>query len=550
MILSEERHVYEALTRRNYFPNQKEGEYEIPPCFSTRQYTPEIVELIVALKEEKDRRKLGYDQVEYSLTRHNNVPRKLAIIHPKAYALLAKTVSDHWSEIRKISKNECSIIKPELHVDGRIMIMNYEDSSEKVKRSSLGGFGKRFRVHADISNCYHSIYSHSIPWAVLGFEKAKSNLSTGNNNKHWTDKLDIYARKSKRNETLGIAIGPATSSIIVELILGNIDSYLKSKGFTFERYIDDYVCHCSTHDESQIFIRELGQRLNHFKLNLNLNKTKVVELPEPISDDWVSELSACLPILFIDENYSRRKYLLPELLTYLDRAVIINKRTPDGSVLKYAVKTIAGSISDNAVPSVLEYVINLAWHFPLLLPCLDGLLAHEAVEPKDFSEKLNSIIVENAKNHRSDGMAWPLYYLKKYNLTVSKEAYTWVYKSKDCVSLLCLYSLGVIKDQIVSFANDLVCKSDYEKDQYWLLLYQLYREDLIINVYKDNRIFELMKKHEVNFLPEENERSICEKYCEYLNNPFRKVTLGDGQEVDLEDKTFEDWCNEFRKKEN
>ncbi|WP_176335867.1 antiviral reverse transcriptase Drt4 [Marinomonas primoryensis] len=545
--MNEERHIYEALTRLNYFPNQKEGENELPPCFSTRQYTPEIVELIVACVEEKERRKLGYDQVEYSLTRHNNVPRKLGLIHPKAYAHLAKTISDNWKEIKVISENKCSIIKPDLHADGRIMIMNYEDSSSKVSRSSLEGFGKRFRVHADISNCYHSIYSHSIPWAVLGFNESKIKLSKGNSGRgHWTDELDLYTRKSKRNETLGIAIGPATSSIIVELILGHIDNALNIKGFIFKRYIDDYICHCTTHEDSQNFIRELGRQLNRFKLNLNINKTKVVELPEPISDDWVSELTASLPSLFTDSTYIKRKYLLSELTVYFDRAVIINKRTPDGSVLKYAVKTVLGFIDNSAVPSVLDYLINLAWYFPLLLPCLDSLISHESVNPEVFSERLNAIIMENAKNNRSDGMAWPLYYLKKHNLKASREACVSVYKSEDCIALLCLYSLGGLRDQIISFANDLVCKTEYEKDQYWLLLYQLYREDLLINVYRDNCVFELMKNNEVNFLPAENELSICEKYCDYLNNPFRKMPLKEVTDSDVNDKPFDVWCAEYR----
>jgi hypothetical protein len=245
---------------------------------------------------------------------------------------------------------------------------------------------------------------------------------------------------------------------------------------------------------------ELGQELNKFKLNLNLNKTYVVDLPEPISDDWVSELAACLPTTFIDEKYNKRKYLLPELLNYLDRAVVINKRTPDGSVLKYAVKSISSSIDDYAVPFILNYVISLSWHFPLLLPCIDNLLSHELTDPNDYTERLNEIIIENAKNYRSDGMAWPLYYLKKYQLPVSDEASDLVYKSRDCIALVCLYSLGSLKDQIIQFANGLVCKTNYEKDQYWLLLYQLYREDLTNDVYEDNQVFKVMKENEVNFL--------------------------------------------------
>ena len=167
MNLDNNRHVYEALTRHNYFPNQKEGEEELPPCFSTNRYTPELVEKIVQLQEPASRKKIGYDQVEYSLTRYSNVPRKLGLIHPKAYADLSKIIADNWAAIQHVSLNECSVIKPNYHLDGRILIMNYEDATDKIRRSSVEGFAKRFRVHSDISSCFHSIYSHSIPWALL-----------------------------------------------------------------------------------------------------------------------------------------------------------------------------------------------------------------------------------------------------------------------------------------------------------------------------------------------------------------------------------------------
>jgi hypothetical protein len=422
--------------------------------------------------------------------------------------------------------------------------MNYEDASDKVKRASIEGFGKRFRVHTDISSCFHSIYSHSIPWAVLGFDVAKSMMSSKCLGLHWSDKLDTYTRKSKRNETLGIAIGPASSSIIVELILGRIDTELTKMGFEFRRYIDDYVCNCETHEDAKLFIRVLGQELNRFKLNINLHKTKIVDLPEPISDDWVSELAGCLPTIYICEKYSRRKYLLPEVINYLDTAVRVNKRTPDGSVLKYAMKTIVHHIDEHSITEVLHYIINLAWHYPLLLPHLDILLSSDSVDPSNYGDSLNKIIVENAKNKRSDGMSWPLYYLKKYSIAVSNEAYAEVLKSEDCLAMVCLYSLGCMQQHIIEFAYGLLCKTDYEKDQYWLLLYELYRDGHFNNVYEDDKVFELLKKYDVTFLPVADKTSSLEDYCSYLNGPFHTFGMDPNDlsnSVEIELASYENW---------
>ncbi len=542
------RHLYEGLTRYNYFPNQKEGACELPPCFSTLSYTPEIVELLKKLPEVKEqkRRKLGYDQVTYSVTRHNNVPRSLALVHPQAHALLVKTIYDNWDDIEFITENENSIIKPYQHIDGRMIVMNYENFSDKVRRNLKEGFGKRFRVHTDISSCFHSIYSHSIPWAVLGFDEVKKQLAAGGS-KHWSDELDIYQRKSKRNETQGVAIGPGTSSIVVELVLGAVDKALSESGFIFKRYIDDYICYCETYEQSQRFIQLLGKELSIYKLNINLHKTSVVELPEPTNADWITELTGSLPVGFIDGESNKRKLTLIEIVHYLDMAVRINKITPDGSVIKYAVKSMLRYADFHTMHGLLDYVINLAWHYPVLIPYLDILLDNEHIDANDYVVQLNSIISENAKNMRSDGMAWPLYYIKKYNLTVSNEAYAETLKSKDCMALLCLYATGTMQSHVIDFVSDLLCKSLYEKDQYWILLYQLYKDGHIPEPYSDG-VFDVLSDNDVDFMPANGHTNLAQQYCNYINCPFDAVdneanSINDLKEVliNTELKSFDEW---------
>lgn len=160
MINLDLRHTYEALTRYNYFPNQKVIQ-ELPPCFSSRGFTPEISELLSARKTPKDRSG-GYDHVEYHSTRHNNVPRTLGLIHPAAYAPLAKVIVDNWERISEIGHNEQSMIKPSIYADGRMLVMNYEDPEERMIKSLRDGFGCNYRVTTDISGCFGSVYSHSI----------------------------------------------------------------------------------------------------------------------------------------------------------------------------------------------------------------------------------------------------------------------------------------------------------------------------------------------------------------------------------------------------
>ena len=56
-----------------------------------------------------------------------------------------------------------------------IFLMNYKgkDHLENEERDIENMTGANYIVHTDISTCFPSIYTHSIPWALHGVNKAK-----------------------------------------------------------------------------------------------------------------------------------------------------------------------------------------------------------------------------------------------------------------------------------------------------------------------------------------------------------------------------------------
>ena len=185
------------------------------------------------------------------------------------YVYLAKCIFDNWKFLKYICSNSNSIIVPESHPDGRIIIMDYEKLHEISERDLSLAFTKKFIVHSDITNFFPSIYTHAIPWATVGFLTAKANKSNKN---VWYNQLDYYQRLTKRNETQGVPMGPATSNIVSELILAIVDNEL-SKTYTYFRHIDDYKCFCDTFEEGEEFIRRLSKLLSKYKLTLNISMT-------------------------------------------------------------------------------------------------------------------------------------------------------------------------------------------------------------------------------------------------------------------------------------
>jgi hypothetical protein len=529
-----DRHFLEALTRWNYFPNQKESATELPPIISTRRFTPEIArKLIQDVPISKERRTLGFDLVEYRATRYNNVSRILGLIHPRAFAQIFGVMESNRANLIETMKDENSAICVEAHNDGRMLIMNYEDPETKALTAAEQSFGKKFRAHTDIANCFGSIYTHSLEWAIQGFEAAKANL-TQKAARHWSTDLDQVLRGAKRNETSGLPIGPASSSIAVEIILAAVDRKLRDQ-FLFVRYVDDYTALCDTHAEAQEFIRLLGKELSQYRLTLNLSKTSIVELPEPLQEKWVSALMSALPPLLQDDG--QLSYMSTrEAFNFLDYAVRLNNDTPDGSVIKFAVSTIARRLKDRAAADVFQYVLNLAWHYPILLPYLEKIDAQsDYYDATELERKLNGIIDTNALHRRSDGMCWALYYLERLTKSPSEKSISAIIESKDCVALAMLCNFENSIDAAFRYAETIMEAPLYIRDQYWLLLYQLFLADKIPDAYPDEGTFKLLKKYDVDFFCNHGEHSRAEDYCFAAHNPF--VTDDDRPD-------FDEWMKE------
>jgi hypothetical protein len=522
--MDDERFVFEALTRFNYFPNQKQGVGEIPPIFDSRRFTPEVVLRIIQEPDACDERakdpesnkagrpSKGFDFVEYASTRYNNVPRLLGIPHPQAYGRLAKCISENWEHMRGVCDNESSKIKPYFHADKRLVVMNYDSFREKVLEKSRTSFGKRYLVNTDVASCFNSVYTHAIEWAGMGEEEAKRQLGVkDNSNKHWSKELDKWQRNTRRLETQGITIGPATSTVIVELILGVVDKRLREEKYEFVRYVDDYVCYCADSSEAERFLQKLASELKKFKFSLNLSKTKVEPLPAAIQTDWVAKLHAALP----QKVGEGKKYDTDDTIHFLEYAISLNNQTPDGSVLKYAMQQLIHLLNDDWIRVITDYVTNLSWHYPLLLPYLGIIFEKHEVQHSDYEERLNQIIIENSKNGRSDGMCWPLHFIGKHGLALNTLAEAAVINSQDCLSMCILMKITGWTENLQRVFETLSELDVYQKDRQWVFLYQAFIKGYIPNPYK-SPVFEIMKEMEVDFMPPEGNESLAESYCTHL----------------------------------
>jgi hypothetical protein len=249
---------------------------ELPPPFKTNRFS--LVHNTLSPRSDYRGSTTFFDGATFRGTL-----RTFGVINPINFFNLSKFIAENWSSISNIYKvSRCSGARPKFPrkmKSGRAI----EIASLTTQRRSKAHLASAFPIIAnlDINRFYGSIYTHSIPWAVLGKEQAKNMFASRTLAGHWSDKLDTLVRNCNQAQTVGIPIGPDTSRIISELILSRIDSELTAVGSKLRstqvfHSIDDYqigVFSVSERENAQTeFIRAIGRyehRLNDSKSSIN-----------------------------------------------------------------------------------------------------------------------------------------------------------------------------------------------------------------------------------------------------------------------------------------
>jgi hypothetical protein len=293
------------------------------------------------------------DYIRYSNMRNINIPRPLAIPEPFAYANQSKSLSNNWTNLQnhfrvktvndsfKVSRIHLRKLKdkPELFE------MNYKNFSKDGDPEQDIVIKSKYIAFADISNCFPSIYSHSISWALVTKIVAKQKSKPTDKNE-WFNQIDFNTRNLKHGETNGVLIGPHSSNLISEIVLVTVDNELALQGFKYIRNIDDYTCYVDTYEEADRFFLCLSEELKKFELTLNNKKSKIIPLPQASVKNWVTKLNHFnFTNTYIVNN--KEAIRVKELKGFLDFAIeLMLEEDSDASIINYAIKIISNKHLD------------------------------------------------------------------------------------------------------------------------------------------------------------------------------------------------------------
>ena len=160
------------------------------------------------------------------------------------------------------------------------------------------GLERRFPVlwMLDISNCFGSIYTHSVSWAMKSKDVVKQHIEASTNT--FGGDIDCEMRDANWAETNGILVGPEFSRIFAEIILQDVDTRAAklierrrdhlSGRFVVRRYVDDYFVFAANEVVAAEVAEVVATELETY--NLSINSKKTTKLARP----FITERSAAI----------------------------------------------------------------------------------------------------------------------------------------------------------------------------------------------------------------------------------------------------------------
>ena len=192
----------------------------------------------------------------------------------------------------------------------RSLRINSHNELDKSKLSNLSHY--RFIVATDISRFYHSIYTHSIPWAFHGRAAAKKDRNTRSSN-IFLNRADYILRCGQDGQTIGIPVGPDASRVFAEIVSTAIDLEFEKRNkiddLTIVRHVDDVLIGVNSHADAEEALSRYREAIREFELDINENKTRIYSNDYHFSEVWPNDVS-----MRFDFAINGPRRLIPERL--------------------------------------------------------------------------------------------------------------------------------------------------------------------------------------------------------------------------------------------
>lgn len=310
--------------------------------------------------------------------------RPYELMHPAIYVSLVNVIceEENWALIKsRIAEFEDGVIDccsaPVMSVDHQTdvatQIKGWWQAVEQ--RSLVYSLEFNHLLHTDVTDCYGSLYTHSIAWAIHGIDEAKKNKSK---NSLLGNKIDFHIQASRYGQTNGICQGSVLMDFVAEIVLGYVDELINTElgscsDIRILRYRDDYRIFANSDERAESVLKIVSDKLRTVGMKLGVSKTfssgNVVE--GSIKPDKLAGIE--LQDLGRDNAKTIQKQLM--------RLHAFGQRYPNSGALRRLVGEFHTNVSSQTEsPDDLEVQVaiatDIAYVSPATFPAVAGILSH------------------------------------------------------------------------------------------------------------------------------------------------------------------------------
>lgn len=409
--------------------------------------------------------------------------RPFEIVHPYLYIELVEKIceEENWNIIKKRFKDfsdirtiKCCSIPVESCTkasDKKEGILNWWNKFEQEIISKSLDF--KYMACTDILNCYPSIYTHSISWAIHTIDEAKKKK---NDEKLLGNIIDKQITNMQYGQTNGIPQGSILMDFIAEIVLGYGDELLFNElnnnninNYYILRYRDDYRIFTNNSHDIDLILKIITEVLG--KLNFKINSAKTFITNDIITNSIKKDKMYCL------QNPIEKKLNLQKKIILIRNIGI--KYPNSGSILKQLTELYRTDIKKmkkkpNDCDQLISIIVDIMYNSPRTFPICSAILSKFLyfLDDSDVKKYIKRIIIKFNSMPNTDYLnIWlqritiPLKRNLKYSKTLICEK---VYKDNNIWNSTWLKSIiidekTIIDEKIISNLNSVISIDEVDK---------------------------------------------------------------------------------------
>lgn len=264
--------------------------------------------------------------------------RDFKVVKPENYVHTVDLILNNYDAIKRSLKNSEYLISfsNPFTFESSALRSGHQISQWHALQQSLFSNSSKYRLpyllQIDLQNCYHTIYTHTIEWAMDAIGE-----------KELGDKLDTSIRRGNNNHTHGLPVGQFPTDVVAEIVLTNMDNIIEMAldnincmGFRFK---DNYYFLCEDYSKSELVLSKVASELRNNHLSINDSKTEMGPFTDFYSSRWQADYDYLLESLQL--HNPETKFTNTKLKVFIEQVVALSfKYDNKKSILEKAINLI------------------------------------------------------------------------------------------------------------------------------------------------------------------------------------------------------------------